>query len=393
MKRASWLIVATVLIGYSVFAALVSVLFTMFSGVSLWSLEADATVSFSYILAMNLIVWGGWLMFAPPIIWLARRFRFERGQWRRALAVHAPASLIVASGHLLWVGTGRFMLQRAVGVDADWWPTVWDAFFRTLDFELPVYWAFVGGQQAVEYYRRLRAREVRAARLETRLIEAQLQALQQQLHPHFLFNTLHAVSSLVHRDPDLADAMLERLADLLRLTLRRAGVQEIPLHEELEYLRAYLGIEQVHFGDRLRVEITLDAAAMDAMVPTLILQPLVENAVRHGLEPKTGAGTLTVTARVADGLVTLSIRDTGVGFGPGMSRQGVGLSNTRSRLHRLYGDMGSLTIRENPGGGVIVEVRMPYRATFNDLERDPKHPMGRAAPPGDQMRDERLTCL
>ena len=126
---------------------------------------------------------------------------------------------------------------------------------------------------------------MRSARLETRLMESQLQALQQQLHPHFLFNTLHAISTLVHRDPDKADLMIERLSDLLRITLRKVGVQEVELAEELEYLRAYLDIEQVHFGNRLRIEYRIDAAAMDVLVPTLILQPLVENAIRHGLEP------------------------------------------------------------------------------------------------------------
>ena len=163
--------------------------------------------------------------------------------------------------------------------------------------ELPVYWALVGLQHAVDYYRESRAREVRAAQLETRLVEAQLQALQQQLHPHFLFNTLHAISALVHRDPDKADAMIERLSDLLRITLDKVGVQEVTLAEELEYLRAYLDIEQVHFGDRLRDRVSRSMPhALDALVPNLILQPLAENAIRHGLEPRAGNGRLTIEA-------------------------------------------------------------------------------------------------
>ena len=387
MKRSTWILVAALFVGYSVCAALVSALFTAFSGVSLWSLEQDATANFSYILAMNLILWGGWVMFAPAIVWLARRVRFERGRWRRAIAIHAPASLIITSAHLLWVGSGRFALQRAFGVDAEWWPTVWDAFFRTLDFELPVYWAIVGSQHAVEYARRLRGRDVRAARLETRLVEAQLQALQQQLHPHFLFNTLHAISSLLHRDPDLADAMLERLADLLRLTLRSAGVQEIPFHDELDYVRAYLAIEQVHFGDRLTIEIAVDAAAASALVPTLILQPLVENAVRHGLEPKTGAVVLAVSARIEHDVMVLSIRDNGVGLQNGLRRSGIGLTNTQSRLRRLYGARGSVNIRNHPAGGVVADVTLPFRSAFNDLEPDPMLPMGPTARSGDQARD------
>ena len=364
MKPATWPMVVALFCGYSAFAAIVSALFTAFSGVSLWSLEADATANFSYILAMNLLLWGGWVVFAPAIIWMAKRVRFDRGHWRRALAIHVPASLLVTSGHLLWVGTARFSLQRLFGVDVEWWPTVWDAFFRTLDFELPIYWAIVGAYHAVEYYRRLRAREVQAARLETRLVEAQLLALQQQLHPHFLFNTLHAVSSLVHSDPDMADAMLERLADLLRLTLRSTGRREIPLREEIDYVQAYLAIEQVHFGDRLRVEIAIDAAATDALVPTLILQPLVENAIRHGLEPKVGAGTLMVAARVEGASLVLSVRDTGLGFRAGAQRHGIGLTNSRSRLERLYGAAGSLDASDHPDGGAVAQVTLPFRLAY-----------------------------
>ena len=145
-------------------------------------------------------------------------------------------------------------------------------------------------------------------------MESQLQALQQQLHPHFLFNTLHAISTLVHRDPDKADLMIERLSDLLRITLRKVGVQEVELAEELEYLRAYLDIEQVHFGNRLRIEYRIDAAAMDVLVPTLILQPLVENAIRHGLEPMVRPGTLTIEAQADGDTLWLRVRDDGAGF-------------------------------------------------------------------------------
>jgi len=345
-----------------VFAALVSVWFTGMTGVSLWSLEADATATFPYILSINLVLWGGWALFAPLVFWLGRRFQFDREGWRRAAAIHIPAALIVTSAHLLLVGSGRFMLQRAFGVEAAWWPTVWDAFFRTLDFELPMYWVFVGGQHAIDFYRQSKARELRSAQLETRLMESQLQTLQQQLQPHFLFNTLHAISSLVHRNPDKADLMIERLSDLLRITLRKVGVQEVELAEELEYLSAYLDIEQIHFGDRLRIEYRIDAAAMDVMVPTLILQPLVENAIRHGLEPVVRAGTLTIEAQADGDTVWLRVRDDGAGLPKNWQRrEGVGLTNTRSRLDRLYGDAAAITVRQNPGGGALVDIYLPLR--------------------------------
>ena len=234
--------------------------------------------------------------------------------------------------------------------------------FRTLDFELPVYWALIGLQHAFDYYRQVRAREVSAAQLETRLVESQLQALQRQLHPHFLFNTLHAISAFVHREPDKAEAMIERLSDLLRLTLDRVGDQEVTLAEELEYLRAYLDIEQVHFGERLEITYRIDAHLLDAVVPNLLLQPLAENAIRHGLEPRAGTGCLSISAsRVGERLV-LSLADNGRGMRDVNGRTGgVGLSNTRARLDRLYRGMASLVISTNDDGGVTAIITLPIR--------------------------------
>jgi LytS/YehU family sensor histidine kinase len=264
--------------------------------------------------------------------------------------------------HLSYVGTSRWFLQGVRGGDPELLTTILDAFFRTVDQTLPVYWAIIGLQHAVDYYRQARAREVRAARLETRLLSSQLQALQQQLHPHFLFNTLHAISTLVHRDPDKADLMIERLSDLLRITLRKVDVQEVELAEELEYVRAYLDIEQVHFGPRLRIEYRIDAAALDVLVPTLILQPIVENAIRHGLEPLVRPGTLTIEAEADGNMLLLRVRDDGVGFANTFRRpDGVGLANTRARLDRLYGEAAALTMREQASGGVRVEVTIPLR--------------------------------
>ena len=258
-----------------------------------------------------------------------------------------------------------------------------------------VYWALVGLQHAVDYYRQARAREVRSARLETRLMESQLQALQQQLHPHFLFNTLHAISTLVHRDPEKADLMIERLSDLLRITLRKVGVQEVELAEELEYLRAYLDIEQVHFGNRLRIEYRIDAAAMDVLVPTLILQPLVENAIRHGLEPMVRPGTLSIEAQADGDTLWLRVRDDGAGLPKNWKRrEGVGLTNTRSRIDRLYGEQAALTVRENPGGGVLVDIYIPLRASSRSDEKRSSGVMIRVVVADDQpMARERLVSL
>ena len=324
--RALWLLLIAICSAYAVFASVVSVGFTAIYGLSRWSLKPDTTAIFAYLVLVNLVVWVGYALWTPVIFWLGRRFRFDRQGWKTALAVHVPASLIVTSLHLLMVATWRFYLQGVRGGNPDWWTTVVDAFFRTLDQALPVYWGLIGLQHAVDYYRQARAREVRSARLETKLMQSQLQALQQQLHPHFLFNTLHAISTLVHRDPDKADLMIERLSD------------------------------------RLRIEYRIDVAAMDVLVPTLILQPLVENAIRHGLEPMVRAGTLSIEAQIDGDTVWLRVRDDGAGLPKSWKRRdGVGLSNTRSRLERLYGEGAALTVRENPGGGVLVDVYIPLR--------------------------------
>lgn len=360
--RAIWLLLMAICAGYAVFASVVSVSFTAIYGLSRWTLKPDTTSIFPFLVLVNLVTWAGYALWTPAIFWLGRRFPFERQGWQRALAIHVPASLVITTVHLVLVATWRFYLQGVRGGHPEWWNTVIDGYFRSVDRELPVYWAIIGLQHAVDYSGQARAREARSARLETRLVESQLQTLQQQLHPHFLFNTLHAISTLVHRDPDKADLMIERLSDLLRITLHKVGVQEVELAQELDYLRAYLDIEQVHFGDRLRIEYRVDVAALDVLVPTLILQPLVENAIRHGLEPMPRTGTLTIESQADGDTLWLRVRDDGAGLPKNWKRrEGVGLSNTRSRLDRLYGEEAALTVRENPGGGVLVDVYIPLR--------------------------------
>jgi signal transduction histidine kinase len=368
--RALWLLLIAISVAYALFASIVSVSYTAIYGLSRWSLKPDTTALFPYLVLMNLAMRTGFMLWAPAIFSLGRSFRFDRKGWKTAIAVHIPASLLITGVHLALIGVFRFYLQTLRGGTPVLSTTILDSFFRTLDQFMMVYWGLIGLQHAVDYYRQARVKEVRSATLETRLMESQLQALQQQLQPHFLFNTLHAISTLVHRDPDKADLMVERLSDLLRVTLRKVGVQEVELAEELEYLRAYLDIEQIHFGDRLRVEYRIDAAAMDALVPTLILQPLVENAIRHGLEPMTKRGTLTIDAQADGDTLWLRVRDDGAGLPKTWRRrEGVGLSNTRSRLDRLYGEEAAITVRENPGGGVLVDVYVPLRRTAEKKEQ------------------------
>ena len=367
--RALWLLLIAISAAYAVFASVVSVGYTAIYGLSRWSLRPDTTAIFPYLILMNLAMWTGFMLWAPAIIWLGRRFRFDRQGWKTAMAVHLPASFLITATHLAMIGALRFYLQTLRGGSPVLSTTIVDSLFRTLDQFMMLYWALIGLQHALDYHRQARSRELRSARLETRLMESQLQALQQQLQPHFLFNTLHAISTLVYRDPEKADLMIERLSDLLRITLRKVAVQEVELAEELEYLRAYLDIEQVHFGDRLRIEYRIDVAAMDVLVPTLILQPIVENSIRHGLEPTTRPGTLTVEAQADGDTLWLRVRDDGAGLPKSWKRrEGVGLTNTRSRIDRLYGEQAALTVRENPGGGALVDIYIPLRRVQKESE-------------------------
>jgi signal transduction histidine kinase len=216
---------------------------------------------------------------------------------------------------------------------------------------------------ALLYYRQSRERAVRASQLETRLVEAQLKTLQQQLHPHFLFNTLQAISALMQRDVEAADRTLIRLSDLLRLTLERLGEQEVRLDAELDFLRKYLEIERTRFPDRLVVRYDVQPEALEALVPTLLLQPLVENAIKHGVARKPGAGHIDITARRDHDKLRIEVRDDGIGLSEDALtalQKGIGVSTTRARLQHQFGaDYRFEFHRLAQGVGVVVAV--PWR--------------------------------
>jgi LytS/YehU family sensor histidine kinase len=227
------------------------------------------------------------------------------------------------------------------------------------------YCAVVGIAHAVQYYRALNERRERTAVLERQLLQARLQALEMQIHPHFLFNTLHAVASLIRvKEDQAAIRMLVGLSDLLRLALRNRDAQEVPLRDELDFVRHYLEVEGIRFQDRLRVRIDVAAdVPLDAPVPHLILQPLVENAIRHGVEKRAAAGNLTVDVVRADGMLRLRVTDDGPGPRPGGNgRRGVGLANTRQRLEHLYGERHSFDLSAGAGGGAVATVTVPIGA-------------------------------
>jgi two-component system, LytTR family, sensor kinase len=229
---------------------------------------------------------------------------------------------------------------------------------------ITIYWAIVCLTWVVSYYQQLRERQRRTLELEARLMRSNLQTLKAQLQPHFLFNTLNAIASLVRRKPDAAEEMIGSLSDFLRTTLDTAQQHEVPLRREIEFLDLYLGIQQARFGERLRILKEIDPAALDMTVPALILQPLVENSVRHGIEPRETGGTILIRALRHENSLRLDVRDDGEGLRAGQLaalREGVGLSNTKARLQELYGSAHRFQIRLNADGGLTVAVELPWR--------------------------------
>jgi sensor histidine kinase YesM len=313
-------------------------------------------------------------LLAPACLWLAARFQLGRERWLPTLAIHLGINLafhvclILISlplSQLIWrepIFSLRFLQnlhQRLIG---------------RLPVDVIFYWTIVGAGYAFEYYRRFREQQLQAARLElratqleTQLAQAQLQALKMQLHPHFLFNTLHAISALIDDDVKVARRMIARLSELLRLTLENVGQQEVSLRQELDALERYLEIEQIRFQDRLTVRFAVAPETLDASVPNLVLQPIVENAIRHGIAPRSSAGRIEIRAERRDGRIELQVIDDGPGLqrcdeeGAEEFKEGIGLANTRARLRRLYGDEHQIEIKDADEGGLAVRLSIPFR--------------------------------
>ena len=318
------------------------------------------------LVLLNLAYWYVPGALTIPIFSFSHRFRLDTPRWRRALAAHAIAFLGFSLLHFAILLAVRVALRPSITSNPSFnWFRFGQVYFLTnMDWTLMTYAAIVGLSHALAYYRESQARAMNAVQLEAQLSEARLRTLQAELHPHFLFNTLHAISTLVHTKPELADRMISRLSDLLRLTFDRSGASRVPLQEELEFLEKYLEIEQTRFQDRLTVRYEIDPEALDAEVPRLILQPLVENAIQHGVAPRSGPGVVQVASRRQNGRLWLEVRDDGVGLNAGARarlRSGIGLANTRDRLECLYGDSHRLEFSDS-GPGLAVRIEIPYQS-------------------------------
>ncbi|MFY9554160.1 MAG: histidine kinase [Blastocatellia bacterium] len=325
----------------------------------------EIPVSWQRIFVVELIYAYVWAGLTPLILRLAARFPIERLNWVRTIALHLGASILIGVAtralhdlmlfYVLADSTGKFSVTRLL----------MNVYFMT-DYGAMIYWLILLISYAFDYQRRYREGEVRATRLEAQLAQAQLQALKMQLHPHFLFNTLHSISALVHKNADAADKMIARLGDFLRLTLENSGAHEVSLQQELEFLKCYLEIERIRFEDRLTVQMDIEPQTLDARLPNLILQPIVENAIRHGISPRTAAGRIEIETRRLNGTLQVQVTDNGPGISSNSNsgsivKEGVGLANTQARLRQLYGDQHRLDLSNAATGGLTVILEIPFR--------------------------------
>ena len=328
----------------------------------LYSRWVGEPVSLRSLLPAELVFTYTWALLAPLVMGLAQRFPLRGREVNRNLAVHMTAMIGFVLVHVtlfslitLFLAPGMDLpsLPRVLGRSLLSW-TVFDAI---------VYCALVTVNHAVIYYRVSKDRALRASQLEASLAQAQLQMLRMQLQPHFLFNTLHSISALMHKDVRRADSMVAALSDLLRMSLQNIGAQEVPLQSELDFLQRYVEIMRLRFGDRLRVSIDIDPETRDARVPNLFFQPLVENSFRHGFGDL-GQGSITITIQRDGDMLRCDVIDDGRGLRSG-HKDGVGLATTRQRLAHLYGDNFVFSMRGAPNEGVHVTVVIP----FNHPER------------------------
>jgi len=323
------------------------------------------TIEAGKLLALNLALWYVAALLMPAIVWMARRFPFDTGHKIRALSAHGGGALTFAFVHFVGMTSIRFLLWSDGGKysSVPWSRYLQNRFLEQLDWSLMVYAVIVGVSHAVAFYHESQERKLKAAQLETRLVEARLKTLEAELHPHFLFNTLHAISTLVHRDPDAADRMISRLSDLLRITFDRTGEPKVSLKEEIDFLQKYLDIEQTRFQDRLTVHVNVEPDALDGEVPRMILQPIVENAIKHGIAGRHGGNQIQITAGRDGDRLWMQVRDNGGGLQVRTLqalRTGVGLSNTRARLDCLYGRHYRLEFSDKHGG-LSVLIAIPFQ--------------------------------
>jgi len=304
-----------------------------------------------------------WALLAPLILMMRDKMPLGRGHWLAGVGFHLGASFTVMATYYLgrlWMISWLFPEHWG----KSFWSMAWRSFYGHNLIDMAYYWGVIAFGYSLEIYQKYKNEELKTAQLEHRLIETELKALRERLHPHFLFNTMNTIAVLVReKRNDDAVNLLARLSSLLRMSLDNTGAPEVTLQQELDFLAHYVEIQKARFSDRLNVEIIAASEALGARIPNLLLQPIVENAIIHGIAPKTAPGHVTISGRVDSGKLFLEVRDDGPGIIDGQTRakEGIGLANTRERLMKIYGDHAQLLLRSEPGRGVSVQIILPYR--------------------------------
>ena len=313
---------------------------------------------------IQIISWISWALIAPFVIALVRRLQRVRRSWKIQIPIHMAAAIFFVTLHSLIAEAVRVWLLPFFFTPRESHPLENIFEIRSFGMHFPVYGIILAGAIGFEYYRKYVDRDVKASRLEAQLAQAQLQALKAQIHPHFLFNTLHGISALIPVDPEGAELMLGRLSDLLRLTLKSSARREIPVREEIEALGLYLDIMETRHKGRLSFSIEIDPGTEGALVPNFILQPLAENAVRHGIAPRAEGGSVNVRIRRAGDVLLIEVEDDGPGFRDDLRttlEKGMGLKNTFERLALIYGEKGRLRLENASQGGARAVIEIPFR--------------------------------
>lgn len=302
-----------------------------------------------------------WALATPLVLWLSRRFRIDRNNWLRRVALHFLFSLALVTTLLALHFLTYMPLIGRAGLITPF--RLFGYLYYNLDRWLLVYWFICVMSHAFNYYNSYRKGELKASQLHIQLVQSQLEALKMQVQPHFLFNTLHSISALLNKDTEAARKMITRLGDFLRLTLENSGSMEVTLQQEIEFLNGYLEIERIRFQDRLTTHINVDPEVLDVRVPNLILQPIVENAMRHAIGNSI-SGRVEITAAARNGVVRIEVKDNGPGIHIDRTLEagrgkGLGLANTQARLVGLYGDAARFELTNDPSGGLVVALEIP----------------------------------
>ena len=316
-------------------------------------------------LGSGLLEWGLWAPLLPVVLWLARAFAFERGRFARSLLVHLGAGLVASLVEIVLFAAASAAIRELRFASGSFHEELAAGFLFKLHTGFVAYWAALFGFLAWGYAAHSRDEALRRVELDRSLAEARLAAVQSQLAPHFLFNTLNAISAVLHDDPDAAERMLARLGELLRAVLARRDEAQQTLAHELAFLESYLELQKERHGARLAVETRVDPSALEERVPCFLLLPLVENALQHGLGQRTGPAVLGIRVERADGRVAIAVEDDGPGFRvdePGLARRGLGLESARERLRLLHGDECRFELGRAAAGGAAIRLSFPASA-------------------------------